>query len=71
MSILSYADITERLMREFAAEHPLPVITAVVRQCRTTLADSPPHQIAHQLEQEARQRLSTPHPDLPTGRAHW
>jgi len=37
MSDQSYADVTERLFRAFAAVHPLPVITAVVQQCRVDL----------------------------------
>ena len=42
MTDQSDADITERLFRMFAAVHPLPVITAVVQQCRTDWTVCPP-----------------------------
>jgi len=36
------ADITERLFGTFEAVHSLPVITAVVQQCRAALDGAPP-----------------------------
>jgi len=53
----SCADVTERLFHMFEAVHPLPVITAVVRQCRTDL-DVPSGAIPELLERLASQRLS-------------
>jgi len=41
--------------------HPLPVIAAVVRQCRDDLAGSPPGALPELVQRLARQRLS----DLP------
>ncbi len=41
MSDQSYADVTERLFRVFEEVHPLPVITAVVQQCRADLDSVP------------------------------
>jgi len=42
----------------FEAVHPLPVITAVVRQCRTDLDGVPSGAIPELLERLASQRLS-------------
>ncbi len=58
MSDQSYADVTERLFRAFAAVHPLPVITAVVQQCRNDLDSVPSGAIPELLERLAQQRLS-------------
>ncbi len=54
----SYADVTERLFRTFHAVHPLPVITAVVQQCRTDLDSVPSGAMPELLERLAHQRLS-------------
>ncbi len=54
----SYADVTERLFRTFQAVHPLPVITAVVQQCRTDLDSVPSGAMPELLERLAHQRLS-------------
>ena len=58
MTDQSDADITERLVRMFAAVHPLPVITAVVQQCRTDLDSVPSGAIPELLERLAHQRLT-------------
>jgi len=58
MSDRSYADVTERLLRAFAAVHPLPVITAVVQQCRVDLDGVPSGAVPELLERLAHQRLS-------------
>jgi hypothetical protein len=58
MSDQSYADVTERLFRAFAAVHPLPVITAVVQQCRVDLDCVPCGAVPELLERLAHQRLS-------------
>jgi len=58
MSDQSYADVIERLFRAFAAVHPLPVITAVVQQCRADLDSVPSGAIPELLERLAHQRLS-------------
>ncbi len=34
MTDVSYCDVTERRFTEFERGHPVPVIAAVVRQCR-------------------------------------
>jgi len=61
MNDQSYADVTERLFRAFEEVHPLPVITAVVQQCRVDL-DSVPSgaipELPELLERVAHQRLS-------------
>ncbi len=58
MSDQSYADVTERLFRAFEEVHPLPVITAVVQQCRADLDSVPSEAIPELLERVAHQRLS-------------
>ncbi len=58
MSDQSYADVTERLFGAFEAVHPLPVITAVVAQCRADLDSVPSGAIPELLERLAHQRLS-------------
>lgn len=55
---LSSADVTERLFHVFEAVHPLPVITAVVQQCRTDLDGAPSGAVPELLERLAHQRLS-------------
>ncbi len=55
----SYADVVERLFREFNGQHPLPVIVEVVRACLTDLQGQvPPGALAELLERSARQRLT-------------
>jgi len=55
----SYADVVERLFREFNGQHPLPVIVEVVRGCLTDLEGQvPPGALAELLERSARQRLT-------------
>jgi hypothetical protein len=61
MNDVSYCDVTERMFTEFERVHPLPVIAAVVRQCRDDLAGSPPGALPELVQRLARQRLS----DLP------
>jgi len=46
------------MFRMFAAVHPLPVITAVVQQCRTDLDSVPSGAIPELLERLAHQRLT-------------
>ncbi len=61
MNDVSYCDVTERMFTEFERVHPLPVIAAIVRQCRDDLAGSPPGALPELVQRLARQRLS----DLP------
>jgi len=61
----SYCDVTERLFGEFERVHPLPVIAAVVRQCRNDLEGSPPGALPEVLERLARQRLSDLQSSIP------
>jgi len=61
----SYCDVTERLFGEFERVHPLPVIAAVVRQCRNVLEGSPPGALPEVLERLARQRLSDLQSSIP------
>jgi hypothetical protein len=53
----SYADIVERLFREFEADLDLLRIEAVISQCRRDLCGSPPAAQAELIERLARQRL--------------
>lgn len=61
-SVNSYADITERLFREFEPLHGLPMIAQIVGRCRTDLRDTPGGTTLATLERLAHQRLSA----LPT-----
>ena len=61
----SYCDVTERLFGEFERVHPLPVIAAVVRQCRNDLEGSPPGALPEVLERLASQRLSDLQSSIP------
>ncbi len=61
MNNVSYCDLTERLFAEFEWRHPLPVITAVVRQCDADLSGAPPEALPELLERSARQRLTDLH----------
>ncbi len=54
---MTYADVTERLFRRFATMHSLPVITAVLRQCRSERDCAPPGSLPELLERSATQRL--------------
>ncbi len=55
----SYADVVERLFREFNGQHPLPMIVDVVRACLTDLEGQVPSgALAELLERSARQRLT-------------
>lgn len=58
MSSDSYASLTERLLADFEHRHRLSVITRVIRDCRTQLADVNPSALPELLERLARQRLS-------------
>jgi len=58
MTDQSYADVTEGLFRAFEEVHPLPVITAVVQQCRADLDSVPSGAIPELLERLAHQRLN-------------
>ena len=42
MTEFSYADVVERLFREFNGQHPLPLIVDVVRACLTDLEGQVP-----------------------------
>ena len=59
VSDFSYADVVERLFREFDGQLPLPTIVEVVHQCLADLqGQAPPGALAELLERSARQRLS-------------
>lgn len=61
MTEFSYADVVERLFREFNGQHPLPVIVDMARACLTDLeGEVPPGALAELLERSARQRLTSP-----------
>jgi len=70
MNDISFCDVTERMFGEFERVHPLPVIAAVVRQCREDLEGAPRGAIPELLERLARQRLTDLQPSAPTGSAH-
>jgi len=53
----SYADIVERLFREFEAELDLLRIESVISQCRHELRGSPPGAQPELIERLARERL--------------
>ena len=60
MTEFSYADVVERLFREFDGQLPLPTIAHVVRDCLADLhGQTPPGALAELLERSARQRLTT------------
>jgi len=52
---------------EFERVHPLPVIAAVVRQCRDDLKGSPAGALPELLERLARQRLADLQSSIPAG----
>ena len=53
----SYADTVECLFAEFEGRLPLPLVSAVVHECREQLSCSPETAIPELLERLARQRL--------------
>ncbi len=53
----SYADVVERLFVEFEGRRSLPVIRAMVHECRAELSCSPEAAMPELLERLARQRL--------------
>jgi len=55
---VSYADIVERLFREFEDHVTLTVIADVVRESRQQLQGSPPQALPELTERLARQRLN-------------
>src|ERR1035437_5492572 len=63
----SYADTVERLFTEFDGQVPLPVITAMVHECRKQLCSSPKTAIPNLLEPPARQPLTPTAPPAPAG----
>lgn len=58
ISSRSYADVVERLFVEFEGRRSLPVIRAMVHECRAELRCSPEVAMPELLERLARQRLS-------------
>jgi hypothetical protein len=56
----SYADVTERLFREFEPVHGLTAISDVLRHCRADLAGSASESLLEGVEERARQRLAAP-----------
>jgi transposase len=54
----SYADIVERLFREFEAHLDLVTIEAVITQCRHQLRGSPARAMPELIERLARERLN-------------
>lgn len=59
----SYANVVERLFREFADRFPLTVIVEAVHECRGQLSCVPESAMPEMLERLARQRLnSAPQP---------
>jgi len=55
---VSYADLVERLFREFEDKVTLTAIADVVRESRLQLQGSPPHALPELTERLARQRLT-------------
>jgi len=55
---LSYADLVERLFREFEDHFTLIAIVDVVRECRRQLQGAPPQALPELTERLARQRLT-------------
>jgi hypothetical protein len=55
---LSYADLVERLFREFEDHVTLTAIADVVRESRQQLKGSPPQALPELTERLARQRLT-------------
>jgi hypothetical protein len=61
----SSADTMERLFTEFGGQVPLPVITAMVHECRKQLCSSPETAMPELLERLARQHLTPTAPTVP------
>jgi len=59
MDSYCYADVIERLFREFDGAIALPVIVEVTHECRQQLSGSPAAAMPELLERLARQRLTT------------
>ena len=55
----------ERLFTEFGGQVPLPVITAMVHECREQLCTSPEAAMPELIERLARQRLTPTAPAVP------
>ncbi|MDT4934555.1 MAG: hypothetical protein QOK11_2447 [Pseudonocardiales bacterium] len=65
MTGYSYADVVERLFREFGDRLPLTAIVEVVHECREQLSGVADSAMSEMLERLARQRLnSIPQPTL-------
>ncbi len=58
MDSYSYADVIERLFRQFDGVIALPVIVEVTHECRQQLSGSPVAAMPELLERLARQRLT-------------
>jgi hypothetical protein len=61
-SLLSDADVTERLMLEFEATHGLRLISGLIRSCRAELRNTVPAYPAESLEALVRSRLAALRP---------
>jgi hypothetical protein len=61
-----YADLHERMYRDFEHRHRLSVITTVIRQCRADLDTLTPHALPELVDRLARQRLTDLDPTLDT-----
>ncbi len=68
MDTYCYADVIERLFREFDGVLPLPVIVKVTNVCRHQLSGSPAAARPELLERLARQRLHDISPAAPEPR---
>lgn len=62
----SYADTVECLFAEFEGRVPLPLVSAVVHECREQLSCSPETAIPELLARLARQRLKDVPQPVPT-----
>lgn len=68
MDSYCYADVIERLFREFEGSIPLPVIVEVTHVCRQQLSGSPATAMPELLERLVRQRLHDMTPVVPKQR---
>src|SRR5664279_2497155 len=69
MTGYSYADVVERLFREFGDRLPLTLIVVVVHECRDQFSGVAESAMSEMLERLARHRLnSTPQPSRPPTR---
>lgn len=55
------ADITERLMAEFADQIDVATVSRAVLECRNDLRDAPPAALLELIERHARQCLLSSH----------